>query len=118
MQRPASGRALIWLRFAAYARAPPFSTAGQSFTQTQFAPSRGRGLKQRSEGNLLVELLVRPLTGARIETRSSRATPSCASVRPLTGARIETRAPRPRPPARARARPLTGARIETTFCSR
>src|SRR5947209_5034996 len=59
----------------AYARAPPFSTAGQSFTQSEFAPSRGRGLKLRARRQPIVRLAVRPLTGARIETQSTTTAP-------------------------------------------
>jgi hypothetical protein len=48
---PCLGTRLDMASPGAYARAPPFSTAGQSFTQTQFAPSRGRGLKQLDQFN-------------------------------------------------------------------
>ena len=75
-------------------------------------PSRGRGSKPATIGDIAAPSVVAPLTGARIETYAARSLAAIRHGRPLTGARIETIVRRAGASGRDVA-PLTGARIET-----
>ena len=73
--------------------------------------------RERLKAGMPVRIVSTSLTGARIETATTRAWAASSTGRPLTGARIETEMEPCGRNGDAR-RPLTGARIETTVSCR